>query len=117
MKIYVANLSKTTSEDKILKAFKKFGDVISCNLITDKISDNSKGYGFVEMSDADAGEKAIDKLNGSDLDGKSITVSEAREKGGISSHEKGGKFGDFRSKSGNKSQVSRNTSRGGNRGD
>ena len=117
MKIYVSNLSKKTSEEKLLKAFKKFGEVKSCNIVTEKISGISKGYGFVEMSEIESGEKAIDKLNGSDLDGNAVAVNEARTKSGVSNRESGDiGFGNSRSGVGGKSRSGRNTSRGGNRG-
>ena len=116
MKLYIGNLSKETTEEQLNKAFEKFGDVTSCKLITDKISGRSKGYGFVEMSDNESGQKAIDKLDGSELGGNAITVNEARSKSSISNRESGGdKFGGSRTQGGG--QRGRNTSRGGNRGD
>ena len=77
-KLYVGNLSYTTTEDSLKDAFSKAGTVASATLVIDKMSGRSRGFGFVEMSsDADA-EKAIEIWNGKELDGRKITVNEAR---------------------------------------
>ncbi len=79
-KIHIGNLSFSTTEDSLKEAFLKFGDVASVSIIKDKLSGASKGFGFVEMNeDAQAGQ-AILKLNGSNLDGRKIRVSEATER-------------------------------------
>jgi RNA recognition motif-containing protein len=77
-KLYVGNLSFDTMEGDIMELFKSAGNVVSCNLITDKFTNKSRGFAFVEMgSDAEA-QKAITELNGKELDGRALTVNEAR---------------------------------------
>ncbi|HZS42982.1 MAG TPA: RNA-binding protein [Candidatus Paceibacterota bacterium] len=76
-KLYVGNLSWTTTADSLKDAFSKAGSVVSANIITDKMTGRSRGFGFVEMEDADA-EGAISMYNGKDLDGRTLTVNEAR---------------------------------------
>lgn len=77
-KLYVGSLSYNTTDESLRSAFSQAGAVESANVIMDKMSGRSRGFGFVEMStDADA-EKAIEMLNGKDLDGRKITVNEAR---------------------------------------
>lgn len=76
-KLYVGNLSYSTTSDGLKTAFAKAGAVLSANVITDKMTGRSRGFGFVEMEDADA-DKAVQSLNGSDLDGRTLTVNEAR---------------------------------------
>jgi cold-inducible RNA-binding protein len=78
MNIYVGNLSHETNEDDLKKAFESFGQVESANIIKDKFSRESKGFGFVEMPSKTEGQSAIEGLNGKDLKGKNLTVNEAR---------------------------------------
>jgi RNA recognition motif-containing protein len=78
MKIYVGNLSYTTSEEDIRTAFSPFGSVDSVDVIMDRGTGRSKGFGFVEMSNDSEGQAAIDALNGKDLDGRSLNVNVAR---------------------------------------
>ena len=79
-KLYVVGLPYSTTQDELQEAFSKAGAVSSTTIIMDKMTGRSRGFGFVEMdSDADA-DAAIAKLNGSDLDGRKIVVSEARPK-------------------------------------
>ena len=78
MNIYVGNLSFTTSESDLKEAFSAFGEVSSCNIIKDKFSGESRGFGFVEMPNKDEAEKAIAALNGKDVKGRTLTVNEAR---------------------------------------
>jgi len=75
--IYVGNLSFKTTQDDLRGVFSQFGDVSSVNIITDRMTGQSKGFGFVEMEDSGA-LTAIEKLNGTDLSGRTITVNEAR---------------------------------------
>jgi cold-inducible RNA-binding protein len=75
--IYVGNLSFKTTQDDLRAAFGQYGDVSSVNIITDRMTGQSKGFGFVEMEDAGAA-SAIEKLNGTDFGGRTITVNEAR---------------------------------------
>jgi RNA recognition motif-containing protein len=78
MNIYVGNLSFTTSETDLKDAFQAFGEVQSCNIIKDKYSGQSRGFGFVEMPNKDEAEKAISTLNGKDLKGRTLKVNEAK---------------------------------------
>lgn len=76
-KLYVGNLPYTTTNDSLRDAFAQAGAVVSANVLMDKMTGRSRGFGFVEMEDADA-DKAIDALNGKELDGRKIVVNEAR---------------------------------------
>ncbi len=78
VRLYVGNLPYTVTNDSLQQVFSAFGVVISAQVITDKFSGRSKGFGFVEMEDEAAANEAIDKLNGSDLEGRNITVNVAR---------------------------------------
>jgi len=77
-KLYVGNLSYTTTEDALMKLFSAVGKVESVNIITDRMSERSKGFGFVEMETEAAAQAAISQLNGSTVDDRQITVAEAR---------------------------------------
>jgi len=77
-KLYVGNLSFETTEGELLRHFEQAGIVSTCNLITDKFTEKSRGFGFVEMGSQDDATKAISMFNGSDLDGRALTVNEAR---------------------------------------
>jgi RNA recognition motif-containing protein len=78
MNLYVSNLGFNTGDEELKALFMPFGDVSSAKVIIDKIMNKSRGFGFVEMPDDAAASKAIDGLNGSMADGRSIKVSEAR---------------------------------------
>lgn len=77
-KLYVGNLSYSTTEDALMKLFSAVGKVESVNIITDRMSERSKGFGFVEMETEAAAQAAISQLNGSTVDDRQITVAEAR---------------------------------------
>ena len=77
-KLYVGSLSYDTTEDSLKDFFSKAGTVSSASIIIDKFSGRSKGFGFVEMSNEDEAKKAIEELNGKELDGRSIVVDEAK---------------------------------------
>ena len=77
MNIFVAKLNFDTSESTLRNAFEEFGPVDSVKIITDKFSGRSKGYGFVEMPNDEDASKAIDALNDSDFDGRTIVVKKA----------------------------------------
>ena len=76
-KLFVGNLSFQTTENDVTDAFSKCGVVEAVSIITDRETGRSKGFGFVTMSEEDA-DKAIGQMNGSQLDGRSLTVNEAK---------------------------------------
>src|SRR5256885_14640996 len=76
-KIFVGNLSFQTSENDLNDLFAQFGEVESVSIITDRDTGRSKGFGFVAMGD-DSPEKAISQLNGKEVNGRALTVNEAR---------------------------------------
>ncbi|MEM5946996.1 RNA-binding protein [Spirochaetia bacterium 38H-sp] len=80
-KIYVGNLNYQTSEDSLRDAFEQYGEVESVKIITDRDSGYSKGFGFVEMAEQEAGEAVISALNQQQLDGRQIRVNQANERG------------------------------------
>ncbi len=77
-KLYVGNLSYSTTEDDLREAFAKIGEVQSAKLIIDPTNGRSKGFGFIEMASDEDGDKAISALNGTSLSDRTITVNEAR---------------------------------------
>jgi RNA recognition motif-containing protein len=79
-KLYVGNLSYSTTEQDLQEAFAKIGEVVSANLIVDQTNGRSKGFGFVEMATDEDAEKAISTMNGSSFMNRTITVNEARPK-------------------------------------
>ncbi|MEI6950452.1 RNA-binding protein [Paraflavisolibacter sp. H34] len=80
MNIYVSNLSFNVQDEDLRKLFTSFGEVASAKVITDKLSGQSRGFGFVEMAEATAGQEAIAELNNGLMDGRNIKVAEARPK-------------------------------------
>ncbi len=80
MNIFVAKLNYRTTKEELESAFAQFGEVSSAKVIMDRETGRSKGYGFVEMPDAEAGNAAISALNESDLDGQNIVVKESEER-------------------------------------
>jgi len=76
-RIYVGNLSYQTTEGDLSNLFEQVGQVDSVNIITDRDTGRSKGFAFVEMSNDDA-DKAITQFNGTEVDGRALTVNEAR---------------------------------------
>ena len=96
MNIFVAKLNFDTVESDLREAFEAFGDVEDVKIITDKFTGRSKGFGFVEMADDEQGQAAIDGLNDTELDGRTIVVkkSEPREnRGGGGGRRGGGGYG------------------------
>lgn len=77
-KLYVGNISYGASEEALANLFAQFGDVVSARIITDRETGRSKGFGFVEMADEAAAQQAINALNGQTVDGRPLTVNEAR---------------------------------------
>ncbi|MFH1311748.1 MAG: RNA-binding protein [Candidatus Eisenbacteria bacterium] len=78
MNIYVGNLAHDVTQDELSQAFSAHGEVASANIISDKFSGESRGFGFVEMPKADEARAAITALNGTDLKGRTLNVNEAR---------------------------------------
>ena len=78
MNIYVGNLSREVTEDSLREAFEPFGQVESVNIIKDRFSGESRGFGFLEMPSKQEAEKAIEEMNGKDLMGRAVNVNEAR---------------------------------------
>lgn len=76
-KLYIGGVSYSTTNDGLKDAFAKFGNVVSAQIMMDRETGRSRGFGFVEMDDADA-EGAIQGMNGATLDGRRLTVNEAR---------------------------------------
>jgi RNA recognition motif-containing protein len=81
MNIYVGNLPYNLTEDDLRAAFSEFGEVSSVNIIMDRMSGQSKGFGFVEMPEDSEAEEAIKALNESALNGRNIKVNQARPRG------------------------------------
>ena len=77
-KLYVGGINYNTSEDALKEAFAQAGTVESAIIIIDKMSGRSKGFGFVEMASEEEAKKAIEMWNGKELEGRSLTVNEAR---------------------------------------
>ena len=92
MNIYVGNLSYEATEEDLQQAFEGFGQVESVNVIKDKYSGRSKGFGFVEMPAKDQAQSAINELNDTELKGRTLKVNEARPR----SESRGGRGGGSR---------------------
>jgi|SRR5688572_12645596 len=90
MKIYVGNLSFNTSNNDLSDMFSEFGTVQSSNVIEDRETGRSRGFGFVEMSSQAEGEAAISSLNGKEIDGRELKVNEAKPR-----EDRGGSRGGF----------------------
>jgi RNA recognition motif-containing protein len=91
-KIFVGNLSYSATEDSVRALFTQYGTVESVAILTDRGTGQSRGFGFVEMSDSSAGRKAIAGLNNTDFEGRSISVSEARPREDRGGGERGPRF-------------------------
>ena len=96
-KLFIGSLAWATNDDSLKEFFSSVGTVVSASVIMDRETNRSKGFGFVEMSSDEEAKKAVDELNGKELDGRAIVVNEARPReerprGGGG----GGSFGDQR---------------------
>jgi RNA recognition motif-containing protein len=80
MNIYVSNLSFNVQDEDLREFFAPFGEVTSAKIINDRTTGQSRGFGFVEMSDDTAARKAVEELNGGIVEGRTIRVSEAKPK-------------------------------------
>ena len=87
-KLYVGNLSYGTTDSDLQRMFEEFGTVESAQVIMDRESGRSKGFGFVEMGSQQEAEAAIKALNGKDMDGRALTVNEAKPR-----EDRGGRSG------------------------
>jgi RNA recognition motif-containing protein len=80
MNIYVGSLPFDLDEEELKEIFEEYGEVSTAKVITDKFTGKSRGFGFVEMPDAETAKKAIEDLNGAEIDGRTIVVNESVEK-------------------------------------
>lgn len=78
MNIYVANIPWKANEESLKSLFAEFGEVTSAKIVMDKVTQRSKGFGFVEMADDSSGRNAITNLNGKEFFGRNLVVNEAR---------------------------------------
>ena len=97
-KLFVGNLSFNTTENDLQDTFAAHGTVLEANLMLDRATGRARGFGFVTMSNADEAQKAIDALNGRELDGRALTVNLARPReeragGGGGGRRDGGGYG------------------------
>jgi RNA recognition motif-containing protein len=79
-KIYVGNLNYSTTQGKLEQLFSAYGDVVSAVIVSDKYTDRSKGFGFIEMESDEAARAAISALNGTEVDNREIKVNEAHDR-------------------------------------
>jgi RNA recognition motif-containing protein len=95
MNIYVANIPWKASEEQLKQLFAEYGEVSSAKIIMDKVTQRSRGFGFIEMADDTAGRNAVNELNGADFMGKNLVVNEARprEEGSSGGSSRGGNRG------------------------
>lgn len=77
-KLYVGNIAYSMNDESLKQAFEKHGEVVSARIITDRETGRSKGFGFVEMASIEGADAAIGALNGAAVDGRNLTVNEAR---------------------------------------
>lgn len=94
-KLYVGSLAYSINDDKLKELFAEFGTVVSAQVIMDRDTNQSKGFGFVEMKTEDEAKEAMKALDGKEIDGRSIMVNEARPK----ADNAGGGGGSFRRRS------------------
>ncbi|HEY0978658.1 MAG TPA: RNA-binding protein [Flavobacteriales bacterium] len=122
MNIYVANIAYSAKDQDLRELFEAFGEVTSAKIIMDKVTNRSRGFGFVEMSDDNSGRQAIEGTNGKPFHGRDLVVNEARprteggggDRGGFRS---GGDRGGYRGGSGGGDRGGYRSDRGGDRGE
>lgn len=90
MKLYVGNLSFNTSESRLREIFEAHGEVLSASLVMDRETGRPRGFGFVEMSDDAQARAAMNALNGTNVDGRDLTVNEAKPREGGGGGGRGG---------------------------
>jgi RNA recognition motif-containing protein len=91
--VFVGNLSFQTTEDDLNSLFAPYGAIERVNIVTDRMTGQSRGFAFVEMTNRNEAENAISSLNGTDLHGRTLNVNEARPKGEGGGESRGGKGG------------------------
>ncbi len=91
-KLYVGNLSFSTEEEKLRELFLQYGEVVSVNIVTDRETGRSRGFGFVEMSDKESATAAENALNGKDFDGRPLKINEAKPRTEGGSRSKGRRY-------------------------
>jgi RNA recognition motif-containing protein len=95
MKLYVGNLAFQTTSDELKEMFSQAGNVESVTIIEDRETGRSRGFGFIEMATKEEGQKAIDEFNGKELNGRPLTVNEAKQRETRSGGGRGGRGGGF----------------------
>lgn len=95
MNIYVSNLNFRTSSESLQELFARYGEVSSANVITDRETGRSRGFGFVEMPNDSEAKEAIEAVNGTEFEGKRLTVNEARPKTDRDDRRGGGNGGGY----------------------
>ena len=90
-RLFVGNLSFSTTEHELRDVFGAFGNVIDAKVITDRETGQSRGFGFIEVEDGAAAQRAVSELDGSSLNGRSIKVNEAHERGSGGNGFRGGR--------------------------
>ncbi len=116
MKLYVGNLSFSTSSYDLEEMFGAVGTVESANVVEDRETGRSRGFGFVEMSSKEEGEKAIEEFNGKEIEGRSLTVNEAKPRENRGFGGGGGGRGGYGGGGGGGRGGNRGGGGGGNRG-
>ena len=113
MKLYVGNLAFQTSNDDLQQLFSQAGTVESASIVEDRDTGRSRGFGFVEMSSPEEGKAAIEQFNGKEVNGRSLTVNEARPREDRGNRPGGGGRGGF---GGNRNGGGNRSGSGGGRG-
>ena len=93
-KLYVGGIPYRSTEDDLKKAFSEAGNVTSASIISDRMTGRSRGFGFVEMATPEEAQAAIDRWDGKELDGRTLSVSFARPQGDRPPRREGGGYGD-----------------------
>jgi RNA recognition motif-containing protein len=93
-RLYVGNLAFDTTDDTLRRAFEAYGEVVEAKIVNDRETGRSRGFGFVAMATPDAARQAIARMNGAEIDGRSLRVNEAEDRkprsDGFSSRQSGG---------------------------
>ena len=119
--LYVGNLSYNTTQEKLQELFEVYGEVTSVNIITDRATGRPRGFGFVEMATEEAARAAIAGMDGEEVDGRALTVNEAKPRaprtgGGSGGGSRGGGYGDSGRGGSRGGGGGRSGGRGGDRG-